>query len=41
MMKVEAMQDGAPGEVIHARNTTSQHDLTGKVVDDHTIVITL
>jgi flagella basal body P-ring formation protein FlgA len=41
MMKVEAMQDGAPGEIIHARNTVSQHDLTGKVLDDHTIIITL
>ncbi len=40
-MKVEAMQDGAPGEIIHARNTASQRDLTGKVVDDHTIIITL
>jgi len=40
-MKVEALEDGAPGQVIHARNTSSLHDLTGKVLDEHTIEISL
>jgi len=40
-MKVEALEDGAPGQVIHARNTISLHDLTGKVLDEHTIEISL
>ncbi len=41
MLKVVALQDGAPGEVIRARNPVSQRELTGKVVDDHTIAISL
>ncbi|HUA68663.1 MAG TPA: flagellar basal body P-ring formation chaperone FlgA, partial [Candidatus Saccharimonadales bacterium] len=40
-MKVQALEDGAPGQIIHARNLASQHDIAGKVVDDHTIQITL
>jgi flagella basal body P-ring formation protein FlgA len=40
-MKVEALEDGAPGQTIRARNTNSQRDLTGKVLDEHTIVISL
>lgn len=40
-MKVQALEDGAPGQVIHARNPASQHDVTGKVVDEHTIEISL
>lgn len=41
MLKVVALQDGAPGQIIRARNPVSQRDLTGKVVDDHTIEISL
>ncbi len=40
-MKVQALEDGAPGQIIRARNTVSLHDLTGKVVDEHTIEISL
>lgn len=41
MLKVVALQDGAPGQIIRARNPVSQRDLTGTVVDDHTIEISL
>lgn len=40
-IKVEALEDGAIGQVIHARNSNSQHELTGKVLDEHTIVVSL
>jgi flagella basal body P-ring formation protein FlgA len=40
-IKVEALEDGAPGQIIRARNATSQHDLTGKVLDEHTIEVSL
>jgi flagellar basal body P-ring formation protein FlgA len=40
-MKVQALEDGAPGQIIRARNTVSLHDLTGKVVDEHTIEVSL
>jgi flagella basal body P-ring formation protein FlgA len=40
-MKVEALEDGAPGQIIRARNTVSLRDLTGKVLDDHTIQVSL
>ncbi|HEY1790561.1 MAG TPA: flagellar basal body P-ring formation chaperone FlgA [Verrucomicrobiae bacterium] len=39
--KVQALEDGAPGQLIRARNVVSQRDLTGKVLDDHTIEISL
>lgn len=39
--KVEALEDGAPGQIIRARNLASQRNLTGKVLDDHTIEISL
>jgi flagellar basal body P-ring formation protein FlgA len=39
--KVQALEDGAPGQMIRARNIASQRDLTGKVLDDHTIEISL
>ena len=39
--KVQALEDGAPGQMIRARNVVSQRDLTGKVLDDHTIEILL
>jgi flagella basal body P-ring formation protein FlgA len=40
-MKVQALEDGAPGQVIHVRNPASQHDVTGKVLDEHTVEISL
>ena len=40
-MKVEALDDGAPGQNIRVRNPVSQHMLTGTVTDAQTITITL
>ncbi|HEY1790736.1 MAG TPA: flagellar basal body P-ring formation chaperone FlgA [Verrucomicrobiae bacterium] len=40
-MKVEALEDGAPGQTIHFRNPNSQRSLTGKVLDEHTIQVSL
>jgi flagella basal body P-ring formation protein FlgA len=40
-LKVEVLEDGAPGQMIHARNATSQRNLTGKVVDEQTILVSL
>ena len=39
--KVEVLEDGAPGQVVRARNSFTHRDLTGKVLDDHTILISL
>jgi flagella basal body P-ring formation protein FlgA len=39
--KVEALEDGAPGEIIRARNPVSSRNLSGKVLDDQTILISL
>jgi flagella basal body P-ring formation protein FlgA len=39
--KVEALEDGAPGQIIRARNLASQRNLSGKVLDEHTIIISL
>jgi flagella basal body P-ring formation protein FlgA len=41
MMKVEVLEDGAPGQVVQARNPVSQHNLTGKVLNEKTILISL
>src|SRR5262249_15299428 len=40
-MKVEALEDGAPGQVIRARNPISHRDLRGTVVDHGTIIVSL
>ena len=39
--KVEVLEDGAPGQFVHARNSLTHHDLTGKVLDEKTILISL
>jgi flagella basal body P-ring formation protein FlgA len=39
--KVEALEDGAPGQVIHVRNPISRHDLSGRVLDNQTILVSL
>ena len=39
--KVDVLEDGAPGQIVHARNTITHHDLTGKVLDEKTILISL
>lgn len=40
-MKVEALEDGAPGQIIRARNPQTRRDVRGKVVNDQTIALTL
>lgn len=40
-LKVEALEDGAPGQTIRARNLFSRRDLTGKVLDEQTILVSL
>ncbi|HSY17139.1 MAG TPA: flagellar basal body P-ring formation chaperone FlgA [Candidatus Acidoferrales bacterium] len=39
--KVEILEDGAPGETVHAQNSITRRELTGKVLDDKTILISL
>ena len=39
--KVELLEDGAPGQIIHARNAASRRDMSGKVLDEKTILISL
>ena len=39
--KVEALEDGAPGQMIRARNPVSRRDLNGRVLDGQTILISL
>ncbi len=40
-MKVVALEDGAPGQIIHLRNPVSQRSLNGRVVDDQNVLINL
>ena len=40
-MKVVALEDGAPGQTIHFRNSSSARSLTGKVLNEQTILISL
>jgi flagella basal body P-ring formation protein FlgA len=40
-MKVEVLEDGAPGQVIRARNSQSRRDIRGKVLNQQTIVVVL
>lgn len=39
--KVEALEDGAAGQIIHIRNVASRRDLTGKVINNDTVSISL
>lgn len=39
--KVEILEDGAPGQMIRARNPVSRRDVSGQVVDGQTILISL
>jgi flagella basal body P-ring formation protein FlgA len=39
--KVQILDDGALGEIVRARNTASNRDLTGKVLDAKTILVSL
>ncbi len=40
-IRVQALEDGAPGQIIHACNLVSQRNLSGRVLDDKTILISL
>jgi len=40
-MKVEVLEDGAPGQLVRARNPQSQRDIRGKVLNDQTILVSL
>ena len=41
MLKVEVLEDGAPGQIVRVRNPVSLRNLTGKVVNDQTVSISL
>jgi len=40
-MKVEVLEDGAPGQIIRARNKQSLKDIRGKVLNEQTIQVSL
>jgi flagella basal body P-ring formation protein FlgA len=40
-MKVEVLEDGAPGEVVRARNRQTLRDIRGKVLNEQTILVSL
>jgi flagella basal body P-ring formation protein FlgA len=40
-MKVEVLEDGAPGQTVRARNQQSKKDLRGKVLNEQTILVNL
>ena len=39
--QVDILEDGAPGETIHARNAVTHRDLTGTVLNGRTILVSL
>jgi flagella basal body P-ring formation protein FlgA len=40
-MKVEVLENGAPGELIRVRNPKTRHEFRGKVSDEQTILVAL
>jgi len=40
-LKVEALEDGAPGQIVRVRNPVSRRDLYGRVVDSQTVQVSL
>lgn len=40
-LKVEALEDGAPGQIVRVRNPVSRRDLVGRVLDAQTIQVSL
>ncbi len=40
-LRVEALDDGAPGQTVRARNLKSKREIRGKVKDEQTIIISL
>ena len=39
--RVDILDDGAPGQMVHARNAVTHRDLTGTVLNDRTILVSL
>ena len=39
--RVDILDDGAPGQIVHARNAITHRDLSGTVLNDRTILISL
>ena len=40
-VRVEVLDDGATGQMVHVRNLASQRNLLGRVLDDQTVLLTL
>ena len=40
-MKVEVLEDGAPGQIVRVRNPQTRRDIRGKVINDQTILVSL
>jgi flagella basal body P-ring formation protein FlgA len=40
-MKVEVLEDGAPGQMVRARNRQTLRDIRGKVLNEQTILVSL
>ena len=40
-LRVEALDDGAPGQIVRARNLKSKREIRGKVKDEQTIIISM
>ena len=40
-LKVEALEDGAAGQIIRVRNPLSRRDLRGKILDEQNILVFL
>lgn len=40
-LKVEALEDGAPGQIVRIRNPVSRRDLYGRVIDAQTVQVSL
>jgi flagella basal body P-ring formation protein FlgA len=40
-LKVEVMEEGAPGQIVRVRNLQSRRELRGKVLDEKTIAVAL
>ena len=38
VMKAEALEDGAPGQIVRLRNLTSRREIRGKVQDEKTVI---
>lgn len=40
-MRVEVLEDGAPGQIVRVRNPQTRHDLRGKVINEQTVLMLL